>query len=159
MFARQLSPRTSVNTSAVHPGVFWIQRREWILAFASDYFHADVWLPLPRFADSIRGMLKLILVLMLAGASLASTWFTLTCLSRFTHLPTTAGQYAAGSLVHWWTTIWQRGQSRSRWMEPCGHPLTRRRITSGFVENMSIKQMLYEKIGLRSLIVFHSLLN
>ncbi|XP_034056538.1 solute carrier family 49 member 4 [Gymnodraco acuticeps] len=42
-----------------------------------------------RFADSIRGMLKLILVLMLAGASLSSTWFNLTCLS-FTHLPSTA---------------------------------------------------------------------
>lgn len=46
---------------------------------------------LPRFADSIRGMLKVILVLMLAGASLSSTWFTLTCLSRVTHLPSTAG--------------------------------------------------------------------
>uniref|UniRef100_H3DE33 Solute carrier family 49 member 4 n=1 Tax=Tetraodon nigroviridis TaxID=99883 RepID=H3DE33_TETNG len=43
-----------------------------------------------RFADSIRGMLKLILVLMLAGASLTSTWFTLTCLSHVTHLPSTA---------------------------------------------------------------------
>ncbi|CAL1581480.1 unnamed protein product [Knipowitschia caucasica] len=43
-----------------------------------------------KFADSIRGMLKLILVLMLAGASLASTWFTLTCLSQYTHLPSTA---------------------------------------------------------------------
>ncbi|XP_049584593.1 solute carrier family 49 member 4 [Syngnathus scovelli] len=43
-----------------------------------------------RFADSIRGMLKLILVLMLAGASLSSTWFTLTCLSRLTHLPSNA---------------------------------------------------------------------
>nr|XP_023700396.1 disrupted in renal carcinoma protein 2 [Paramormyrops kingsleyae] len=43
-----------------------------------------------RFADSIRGMLKLILLLMLAGASLASTWFTLTCLTRLTHLPSTA---------------------------------------------------------------------
>ncbi|XP_069011083.1 solute carrier family 49 member 4 [Embiotoca jacksoni] len=43
-----------------------------------------------RFADSVRGMLKLILVLMLAGASLSSTWFTLTCLSRVTHLPSTA---------------------------------------------------------------------
>ncbi|CAB1347062.1 unnamed protein product, partial [Coregonus sp. 'balchen'] len=42
------------------------------------------------FADSIRGMLKLILVLMMAGASLASTWFTLTCLTRLTHLPSTA---------------------------------------------------------------------
>lgn len=44
-----------------------------------------------RFADSIRGMLKLILVLMFAGASLAATWFTLTCLSRLTHLPSTKG--------------------------------------------------------------------
>ncbi|KAJ0005980.1 hypothetical protein NQD34_015874 [Periophthalmus magnuspinnatus] len=43
-----------------------------------------------KFADSIRGMLKLILVLMMAGASLASTWFTLTCLSQYTHLPSTA---------------------------------------------------------------------
>ncbi|KAK7882676.1 hypothetical protein WMY93_028850 [Mugilogobius chulae] len=43
-----------------------------------------------KFADSIRGMLKLILVLMLAGASLASLWFTLTCLSQYTHLPSTA---------------------------------------------------------------------
>ncbi|KAK0149698.1 Disrupted in renal carcinoma protein 2 [Merluccius polli] len=43
-----------------------------------------------RFADSIRGMLKLILVLMLAGASLSATWFTLTCLTRLTHLPSTA---------------------------------------------------------------------
>ncbi|RVE58393.1 hypothetical protein OJAV_G00208620 [Oryzias javanicus] len=43
-----------------------------------------------RFADSIRGMLKLILVLMMAGASLSSTWFTLTCLSSVTHLPSTA---------------------------------------------------------------------
>ncbi|XP_055070854.1 solute carrier family 49 member 4 [Misgurnus anguillicaudatus] len=42
-----------------------------------------------RFADSIRGMLKLILVLMFAGASLAATWFTLTCLPRLTHLPST----------------------------------------------------------------------
>ncbi|XP_051567064.1 solute carrier family 49 member 4-like [Myxocyprinus asiaticus] len=42
-----------------------------------------------RFADSIRGMLKLILVLMFAGASLAATWFTLTCLTRLTHLPST----------------------------------------------------------------------
>ncbi|XP_052462455.1 solute carrier family 49 member 4-like [Carassius gibelio] len=42
-----------------------------------------------RFADYIRGMLKLILVLMFAGASLAATWFTLTCLTRLTHLPST----------------------------------------------------------------------
>lgn len=54
-----------------------------------------------RFADSIRGMLKLILVLMLAGASLSSTWFTLTCLSRVTHLPSTAGGWKAASLSGW----------------------------------------------------------
>uniref|UniRef100_A0A1A8CNF0 Disrupted in renal carcinoma 2 n=1 Tax=Nothobranchius kadleci TaxID=1051664 RepID=A0A1A8CNF0_NOTKA len=53
-----------------------------------------------RFADSIRGMLKMILVLMLAGASLSSTWFTLTCLSSFTHLPsTTAILYTSCILV------------------------------------------------------------
>ncbi|MED6261579.1 hypothetical protein ATANTOWER_007108, partial [Ataeniobius toweri] len=53
-----------------------------------------------RFADSIRGMLKLILVLMLAGASLSSTWFTLTCLSTITHLPVTpAILYASCILV------------------------------------------------------------
>ncbi|KAM6986315.1 solute carrier family 49 member 4 [Aplochiton taeniatus] len=53
-----------------------------------------------RFADSIRGMLKLILVLMMAGASLASTWFTLTCLTRLTHLPSTAATlYTACILV------------------------------------------------------------
>ncbi len=54
-----------------------------------------------RFADSIRGMLKLILVLMLAGASLSSTWFTLTCLSRYTHLPATAGGSTAASPSRW----------------------------------------------------------
>ncbi|XP_067112689.1 LOW QUALITY PROTEIN: solute carrier family 49 member 4 [Osmerus mordax] len=43
-----------------------------------------------RFADSIRGMLKLILVLTMAGASLSATWFTLTCWTRLTHLPSTA---------------------------------------------------------------------
>ncbi|KAK1797905.1 hypothetical protein P4O66_007956 [Electrophorus voltai] len=42
-----------------------------------------------RFADSVRGILKVILVLMLAGASLAATWFTLTCLTRLTHLLST----------------------------------------------------------------------
>lgn len=54
-----------------------------------------------RFADSIRGILKLILVLMLAGASLSSTWFTLTCLSRVTHLPATAGGSTTLSLGRW----------------------------------------------------------
>ncbi|XP_062862013.1 solute carrier family 49 member 4 [Trichomycterus rosablanca] len=42
-----------------------------------------------RFADSVRGMLKLIAVLMMAGASLAATWFTLMCLTRLTHLLST----------------------------------------------------------------------
>ncbi|XP_024245446.1 solute carrier family 49 member 4 [Oncorhynchus tshawytscha] len=52
-----------------------------------------------RFADSIRGMLKLILVLMMAGASLASTWFTLTCLTRLTHLPSTAATLYTSCIV------------------------------------------------------------
>ncbi|KAI5621253.1 disrupted in renal carcinoma protein 2, partial [Silurus asotus] len=53
-----------------------------------------------RFADSIRGMLKLIAVLMLAGASLAATWFTLTCLTRLTHLPSNkATLYASCILI------------------------------------------------------------
>ncbi|KAL0963996.1 hypothetical protein UPYG_G00316260 [Umbra pygmaea] len=52
-----------------------------------------------RFADSIRGMLKLILVLMMAGASLASTWFTLTCLTRLTHLPSTAATLYASCIL------------------------------------------------------------
>ncbi|XP_068102311.1 solute carrier family 49 member 4 [Hyperolius riggenbachi] len=49
-----------------------------------------------RFADSIRGVLKLILVLLFSGATLAATWFTLTFLSPITHLPlTTATLYAS----------------------------------------------------------------
>ncbi|MBN3282433.1 DIRC2 protein, partial [Polyodon spathula] len=44
-----------------------------------------------RFADSMRGMLKLILLLMFSGATLSSTWLTLTCLpDRSSHLPLTA---------------------------------------------------------------------
>ncbi|KAF3827499.1 hypothetical protein GH733_002985 [Mirounga leonina] len=42
-----------------------------------------------RFADFIRGMLKLILLLLFSGATLSSTWFTLTCLNSITHLPLT----------------------------------------------------------------------
>ncbi|KAM5153170.1 solute carrier family 49 member 4 [Mantella aurantiaca] len=45
-----------------------------------------------RFADSIRGVLKLILVLLFSGAALAATWFTLTFLSNITHLPLTTGK-------------------------------------------------------------------
>ncbi|XP_063790118.1 solute carrier family 49 member 4 isoform X1 [Pseudophryne corroboree] len=49
-----------------------------------------------RFADSIRGILKPILVLLFAGAALAATWFTLTFLSNITHLPlTTATLYSS----------------------------------------------------------------
>ncbi|CAH2305014.1 disrupted in renal carcinoma 2 [Pelobates cultripes] len=43
-----------------------------------------------RFADSIRGVLKLILVILFSGATLSATWFTLTFLSNVTHLPLTA---------------------------------------------------------------------
>uniref|UniRef100_A0A8C4T0Y9 Solute carrier family 49 member 4 n=1 Tax=Erpetoichthys calabaricus TaxID=27687 RepID=A0A8C4T0Y9_ERPCA len=53
-----------------------------------------------RFADSIRGVLKLILLLMFAGATLASAWFSLTCLSNVTHLPlTTATLFTSCILV------------------------------------------------------------
>ncbi|XP_034041661.1 solute carrier family 49 member 4 [Thalassophryne amazonica] len=52
-----------------------------------------------RFADSIRGMLKLILLLMLTGASLSSTWFTLTCLNSVTHLPSTAAVLYASCIL------------------------------------------------------------
>ncbi len=59
-----------------------------------------------RFSDYIRGMLKLILVLMFAGASLAATWFTLTCLTRLTHLPSTKG------ILCW----------KGQYVLPCAHP-------------------------------------
>lgn len=76
--------------------LMYFRIRSWYVCFASVCFFFPFTL---RFADSIRGMLKLILVLMLAGASLASTWFTLTCLSTVTHLPSTAGgSTAAASL-------------------------------------------------------------
>ncbi|XP_053554049.1 solute carrier family 49 member 4 [Bombina bombina] len=53
-----------------------------------------------RFADSIRGVLKPILVLLFSGASLSATWFTLTFLSTFTHLPlTTATLYTSCILI------------------------------------------------------------
>ncbi|XP_026151685.1 solute carrier family 49 member 4 [Mastacembelus armatus] len=72
---------TPVNVSQVDAG--WI-------GFWSIVGGCVFGVAMARFADSIRGMLKLILVLMLAGASLSSTWFTLTFLSRFTHFPSTA---------------------------------------------------------------------
>ncbi|XP_053327898.1 solute carrier family 49 member 4 isoform X2 [Spea bombifrons] len=48
------------------------------------------------FADSVRGILKPILVLLFSGATLSATWFTLTFLSNVTHLPlTTATLYTS----------------------------------------------------------------
>ncbi|XP_072274012.1 solute carrier family 49 member 4 isoform X2 [Pyxicephalus adspersus] len=53
-----------------------------------------------RFADSIRGVLKPILVLLFSGSTLAATWFTLTFLSNVTHLPlTTATLYTSCILI------------------------------------------------------------
>ncbi|KAM4698521.1 solute carrier family 49 member 4 [Rhinophrynus dorsalis] len=53
-----------------------------------------------RFADSIRGVLKPILVLLFSGATLSATWFTLTFLSPVTHLPlTTATLYTSCILI------------------------------------------------------------
>nr|XP_033800528.1 solute carrier family 49 member 4 [Geotrypetes seraphini] len=49
-----------------------------------------VGIAIARFADFIRGMLKLILVLLFSGATLAATWFTLTTLSNVTLLPLTS---------------------------------------------------------------------
>ncbi|XP_062972750.1 solute carrier family 49 member 4 [Elgaria multicarinata webbii] len=55
---------------------------------------------LARFADFIRGMLKLILLLLLSGATLSSIWFTLTCLTTIIHLPvTTATLYTSCILL------------------------------------------------------------
>ncbi|XP_064420002.1 solute carrier family 49 member 4 [Latimeria chalumnae] len=48
-----------------------------------------VGIAMARFADYIRGMLKLILVLLFSVTTLACTWFTLTCLNNVTHLPLT----------------------------------------------------------------------
>ncbi|XP_015266338.1 PREDICTED: disrupted in renal carcinoma protein 2 [Gekko japonicus] len=55
---------------------------------------------LARFADFIRGMLKLILILLLSGATLAAIWFTLTCVTTVIHLPlTTATLYTSCILL------------------------------------------------------------
>lgn len=111
LILKQLSLLTSVNLSALCPGVFQDHYHEFVLplcffinCYSSLLNPPNNSPPHPltsRFADSIRGMLKLILVLMLAGASLSSTWFTLTCLSRVTHLPATAGGSKAASLSRW----------------------------------------------------------
>ncbi|XP_069588720.1 solute carrier family 49 member 4 isoform X2 [Ranitomeya imitator] len=53
-----------------------------------------------RFADSVRAVLKPILVLLFSGATLSATWFTLTFLSSVTHLPlTTATLYTSCILI------------------------------------------------------------
>ncbi|XP_071978174.1 solute carrier family 49 member 4 isoform X1 [Engystomops pustulosus] len=53
-----------------------------------------------RFADSVRGVLKPILVLLFSASTLSATWFTLTFLSRVTHLPlTTATIYTSCILI------------------------------------------------------------
>ncbi|XP_040295776.1 solute carrier family 49 member 4 isoform X2 [Bufo bufo] len=53
-----------------------------------------------RFADSVRGVLKPILVLLFSASTLSATWFTLTFLSNFTHLPlTTATLYTSCILI------------------------------------------------------------
>uniref|UniRef100_A0A8C0B411 Solute carrier family 49 member 4 n=1 Tax=Buteo japonicus TaxID=224669 RepID=A0A8C0B411_9AVES len=75
---------TPVHVSQV--SIFWL--------IISSYFVSGI------FADFIRGMLKFILLLLLSGATLASTWFTLTCLTSVTHLPlTTATLYTSCILL------------------------------------------------------------
>lgn len=58
-----------------------------------------VGIALARFADYIRGMLKLILVLLFSGATLSATWFTLTSLSNVTHLPLTSATLYASCIL------------------------------------------------------------
>ncbi|XP_030435716.1 solute carrier family 49 member 4 isoform X1 [Gopherus evgoodei] len=82
---------TPVHVSQVDAG--WI-------GFWSIVGGCVVGIAMARFADSIRGMLKLILLLLLFGATLASTWFSLTCLTSVTHLPlTTATLYTSCILL------------------------------------------------------------
>ncbi|KAL6080762.1 hypothetical protein STEG23_013952 [Scotinomys teguina] len=71
---------TPVHVSQVDAG--WI-------GFWSIVGGCVVGIAMARFADFIRGMLKLILLLLFSGATLSSTWFTLTCLNTITHLPLT----------------------------------------------------------------------
>ncbi|KAM9287069.1 solute carrier family 49 member 4 [Morus bassanus] len=82
---------TPVHVSQVDAG--WI-------GFWSIVGGCVVGIAMARFADFIRGMLKFILLLLLSGATLASTWFTLTCLTSVTHLPlTTATLYTSCILL------------------------------------------------------------
>ncbi|XP_058920386.1 solute carrier family 49 member 4 [Kogia breviceps] len=82
---------TPVHVSQVDAG--WI-------GFWSIVGGCVVGIAMARFADFIRGMLKLILLLLFSGATLSSTWFTLTCLNSITHLPlTTVTLYASCILL------------------------------------------------------------
>ncbi|XP_005520028.1 PREDICTED: disrupted in renal carcinoma protein 2 [Pseudopodoces humilis] len=82
---------TPIHVSQVDAG--WI-------GFWSTVGGCVVGIAMARFADFIRGMLKFILLLLLSGATLASTWFTLTCLTTVTHLPlTTATLYTSCILL------------------------------------------------------------
>ncbi|CAD7670732.1 unnamed protein product [Nyctereutes procyonoides] len=82
---------TPVHVSQVDAG--WI-------GFWSIVGGCVVGIGMARFADFIRGMLKLILLLLFSGATLSSTWFTLTCLNSITHLPlTTVTLYASCILL------------------------------------------------------------
>ncbi|KAM9032159.1 solute carrier family 49 member 4 [Sarcophilus harrisii] len=82
---------TPVHVSQVDAG--WI-------GFWSIVGGCIVGIAIARFADFIRGMLKLILLLLFSGATLSSTWFTLTCLNSVTHLPlTTVTLYASCILL------------------------------------------------------------
>ncbi|XP_044525982.1 solute carrier family 49 member 4 [Gracilinanus agilis] len=82
---------TPVHVSQVDAG--WI-------GFWSIVGGCIVGIAIARFADFIRGMLKLILLLLFSGATLSSTWFTLTCLNTITHLPlTTVTLYASCILL------------------------------------------------------------
>ncbi|XP_023372063.1 disrupted in renal carcinoma protein 2 [Otolemur garnettii] len=82
---------TPVHVSQVDAG--WI-------GFWSIVGGCVVGISIARFADFIRGMLKLILLLLFSGATLSSTWFTLSCLNSITHLPlTTVTLYASCILL------------------------------------------------------------
>ncbi|MGH0164950.1 UNVERIFIED_CONTAM: hypothetical protein FKN15_048077 [Acipenser sinensis] len=65
-----------------------------------------------RFADSMRGMLKFILLLMFSGATLSSTWLTLTCLpDSGSHLPLTTGkQDSSGIRTQGFNTGYREGK-------------------------------------------------
>ncbi|XP_075685156.1 solute carrier family 49 member 4 isoform X2 [Rhinoderma darwinii] len=82
---------TPINVNQVDAG--WI-------GFWSIVGGCFVGIAVGRFADSVRGVLKPILVLLFSASTLAATWFTLTFLSSVTHLPlTTATLYTSCILI------------------------------------------------------------